>query len=316
MDLSLFRVSGPTVISFSGGRTSGMLLRLTLDAHGGTLPDDCHVVFANTGKEREETLRFVDECSRRWGVPIHWVERAGRNLHREVTYETASRNGEPFAALIRERRFLPHALARFCTVELKLLIVRALMLSLRYSEWANVVGLRADEAPRVAKLAARNDLGEQEWTSMWPLYSAMITKGDVLSFWRAQCFDLALRPGESNCDHCFLRGRRSAERLIRERPEGVEWWAQMETEIGGRFRRDEPQGYRGMVDRVRRLPVVSALPLDLDADDGLAACGCTDRRPARPTPMRAALVPCTCGAFAGEGHALRCDRVFGGEVAA
>jgi hypothetical protein len=35
------------------------MLRLLLDAHGGTLPPDCHVVFANTGKEDEKTLRFV-----------------------------------------------------------------------------------------------------------------------------------------------------------------------------------------------------------------------------------------------------------------
>lgn len=34
-----------SVISFSGGRTSGMLLRRVLDAFGGTLPPDRVVIF-------------------------------------------------------------------------------------------------------------------------------------------------------------------------------------------------------------------------------------------------------------------------------
>jgi hypothetical protein len=63
-----YLIEGPALISFSGGRTSGYMLWQILDAHGGTLPDDVHVCFANTGKEREETLRFVHECETRWGV--------------------------------------------------------------------------------------------------------------------------------------------------------------------------------------------------------------------------------------------------------
>lgn len=58
-----FSVDRPTALSFSGGRTSGFMLRKMLMAHGGQLPPDCHVVFANTGKEDEATLRFVQDCS-------------------------------------------------------------------------------------------------------------------------------------------------------------------------------------------------------------------------------------------------------------
>ena len=51
-------VPRPAVISVSGGRTSACMLRHILDAHGGRLPDDIAVVFANTGMERPETLDF------------------------------------------------------------------------------------------------------------------------------------------------------------------------------------------------------------------------------------------------------------------
>ena len=36
------------------------MLKHIVDAHGGRLPDDIAVVFANTGMERPETLDFVD----------------------------------------------------------------------------------------------------------------------------------------------------------------------------------------------------------------------------------------------------------------
>lgn len=71
---SPYLIEGPALISFSGGRTSGYMLWHILDAHGGALPADVHVCFANTGKEREETLRFVHDCETHWGVRIHWLE--------------------------------------------------------------------------------------------------------------------------------------------------------------------------------------------------------------------------------------------------
>ena len=60
-----FLLPPQSVLSFSGGRTSGFMLRRTLNAFGGKLPSDRKVIFCNTGKEREETLEFVERCSQR-----------------------------------------------------------------------------------------------------------------------------------------------------------------------------------------------------------------------------------------------------------
>lgn len=54
-----FKLNDRAVISFSGGRTYGYMLKQFIDANNG-LPDDCLVTFANTGKEEEATLEFVD----------------------------------------------------------------------------------------------------------------------------------------------------------------------------------------------------------------------------------------------------------------
>ena len=97
--MSPYKIEGPALISFSGGRTSGFMLWNIVKAHGGRLPDNVHVVFANTGKEAPETLDFVNEISEKWDIHIHWLEHYfgdERPIHRtkEVTYETAARNPE------------------------------------------------------------------------------------------------------------------------------------------------------------------------------------------------------------------------------
>ena len=56
-----YKIEGPALISFSGGRTSGFMLKKIIDAHGGLLPEDVYVVFANIGKEMRQTLDFVNE---------------------------------------------------------------------------------------------------------------------------------------------------------------------------------------------------------------------------------------------------------------
>lgn len=279
--MSPFRIDGPAVISFSGGRTSGMMLRRILDAHDGALPPDVFVVFANTGKERGETLDFVRDCAVHWDVRIRWVERRGRRWDaedptgggarwREVDYETASRDGEPFADLIAERRFTPNAVMRFCTTELKIRVMRDFMRAQGFDHWVNVVGLRRDETKRVMNAKAHST--RERWDVECPLYTAGLTVEDVTKFWRAQPFDLALRNYEGNCDLCFLKGRSKRERLMRENPTLAQWWIDQENAVKARFHAHEP-GYAKVLDRVRRLPL---LPMDVDGEDDSIPCSCTD----------------------------------------
>lgn len=63
-----------TIISFSGGRTSGMMLKTMIDDYGGRLPENVKVCFANTGKEHPATLEFVHECATQFDCEIIWLE--------------------------------------------------------------------------------------------------------------------------------------------------------------------------------------------------------------------------------------------------
>ncbi len=110
-----FKIDQSTCISFSGGRTSAYMVWRVLQSNAG-LPPDTVICFANTGKEVEATLRFVRECGERWHVPIHWLEyRDAPPGFAVVDFSSASRQGEPFEALIRKRQYLPNPVARGCT---------------------------------------------------------------------------------------------------------------------------------------------------------------------------------------------------------
>ena len=281
--VEIFRCQGPTLISFSGGRTSGLMLWCILVAHGGVLPDDVHVTFANTGKEREETLRFVHECATRWNVRIRWLEWLPRTRQtklpdrfQEVGFNSAARKGEPFAELIRRKGYLPNSQMRYCTIELKIRIMGEFMRSLGHKKWSNVIGLRYDEGIRVLKAIDRNHTGKERQTSVMPLSKAKVTVRHVSAFWQAQPFDLQLLSHEGNCDLCFLKGRGKRAEIVRAKPETADWWIAQEAgakpyKNGNTFIIGEP--YAAHRESVLNSPM---LLLPEPEDDGGDEEGCGD----------------------------------------
>lgn len=230
-----YKILEPTCISFSGGRTSAYMLYKVLEAHDMSLPDDCVVCFANTGKEDEATLRFVHDCETNWNIKINWLEYVNKGF-KKVDFQSASRNGEPFEELIKSKKYLPNPIARFCTEELKVKTINRFLESTNI-EATTMVGVRADEPRRVGKLRQRGLLV--------PLVDSGVTQEHVQAFWRQQPFDLGLpfRDGVTplgNCDLCFLKGPNQIMGLIKDDPSRAVWWAKQEQLVGATFRSDRP----------------------------------------------------------------------------
>lgn len=304
-----FFIEGPALISFSGGRTSGYMLARIL-ASG--LQPDVHVLFCNTGKEDDRTLAFVNECSQRWSVPIRWLEYRRRYLPKykspdvaataarvraalgfdfeealpgvtepgfeEVTYKTAARTndppspGHPFTNLIAMSG-VPNAATRLCSTELKTRVMKKFMLAQGYSEWTNIIGIRADEPKRVSRMRIQPP---ERWENEVPLADAGVTLSDVLAFWAEQPFDLGLAHDaqhgtyEGNCDLCMLKTEDKKVRVTRERPSAISWWEQIEAISGSFFRPTTP--YR----KIHRL-AVSGQPVRCDeSEEQLSGCMCHD----------------------------------------
>lgn len=242
-----FKIDGRTAISVSGGRTSAYMLWRVLQANTAEdLQRWLVITFANTGLEHDETLVFVRECAVRWGVTVNWVEyrndEAGFAL---VDFDSASRNGEPFEAIIKKRQYLPNPVTRFCTSELKIRAMHKYLRSLGWHEsddgWDQFIGIRADEPSRVSRIRARGHSTESRKETMcMPLADAGVSVRDVDAFWHAQPFNLNLptyggRTLAGNCVLCFLKPRTQVASLISEVPQRAVWWARQETETAQAF---------------------------------------------------------------------------------
>lgn len=225
-----------TVVSVSGGRSSGMMAHMLISE-----PD--HVfIFCNTGKELEETLEFVRDMELIWGIPIIWLEfdtfkakwSTGREYNKwwfkQVSFETASRNGEPFEKLIKLKKALPNPTQRWCTEELKIRTIDRYMKSIGHKKYRTEVGIRADEPHRMQKIEARGKSA--------PLYDAGITQKDVQEFWKKQNFDLKIPSTMSNCDFCFMKGKPSLQEMKMNKPSAIEWWHKQEQKTGNTFRKE------------------------------------------------------------------------------
>lgn len=293
---NLYYLDEPSAISFSGGRTSGYMLHRIIEAHGGKLPDHIKVTFANTGKEMPETLDFVNECGNQWGVDIVWLElgeyqfmgnyktgeRAGTPRNRATTkvvnYETASRQGEPFSRLIKNRKYLPNVMMRFCTSDLKVKRINQYLESIGYKDWIQCLGIRADEPRRAVKLNNKEDEGREIYL---PLYLDGITKEIVGDFWKSQDFDLQLTNNNGvadfgNCDLCFLKGYQKRLSIMEQRPELADWWIEQERFVSAhtnraaaKFRKDTPD-YQKM-----KIIATDNLSFDFENDDSIG-CFCGD----------------------------------------
>ena len=199
-----YHIEGPAAISVSGGLSSAYLLHQVVSAHGGRLPDGVVAIFANTGEELPSTLDFVHELELRL-APIVWVELAGRYETKVVTYETASRGGQPFDALVSCRKMLPNRVMRFCTTELKARRIMFQMRALGHVDYTNVLGIRADEQRRAASMRGRGA------EVSLPLVAAGHSWREVDAFWAASDYALPLprvkgRTAWGNCVWCFMKG--------------------------------------------------------------------------------------------------------------
>jgi hypothetical protein len=198
------------IVSFSGGQTSGFMLRRLMD----TEPDFDKrflVVFENTGREHDATLDFVRDVEKHWGVRVIWLEytqvpaieidpelvpegrkrsnlikqqEQGLSAHwfKEVNYETAARRGQrgPFDDLLEWANVLPNVQTRSCSVQLKIRTRDRYLRANGIGAFNSYIGIRADEAHRKLEILANIDKYE---TPVFPLIDGGIKKPEVNAWW-------------------------------------------------------------------------------------------------------------------------------------
>ena len=114
-------------------------------------------------------------------------------------------------------------------------------------EYVSLIGIRAEEDYRLAKIGARSSEGSGNAGEAiyCPLAEMGITKEDVGVFWNAQDFDLELEHNtkRSNCVYCFMKGWAPLTQVhhaqrndglhdhefgdLRGTPSDLQWWRRM-----------------------------------------------------------------------------------------
>lgn len=237
-------------ISFSGGKTSAYMTKMLLDHFRKHEPErEVSVVFANTGQEHEETLKFVQRCDEAFGFGVTWIEavvnpKKGKGIrHKIVNFETAARNGEPFEAAIAKHgvfnRMYPN-----CTGRLKDEPIQAFLrdhLGWAKGSYSSAIGIRADEMDRVSMT------GMLTRGFFYPCVDAGVTKEDVREWWVDQEFNLNIPEHWGNCTWCHKKSMRKLLTLAKNNPEFFEFPARMEAEYalaGGERKDGQPRQAR------------------------------------------------------------------------
>lgn len=215
-------------ISFSGGKTSAYMTHKILNSEYKSRYDEVVVVFANTGEEHEKTLEFVHNCDKHLGFNTVWIEAEiqGKGTGprpKIVTYDTASRNGEPFESFCAKHG-IPNMISPQCTARLKTdpmhYYVRK---ELGWGkDYDTAIGIRMDETRRVSKSADVNRI-------VYPLIDWFPTdKIDVNDFWEDMPFTLDIQEHQGNCKWCWKKSLTKHFKIMDENPEWFDFPAKME----------------------------------------------------------------------------------------
>lgn len=251
-----FELDTCAAMGVSGGQTS-MLMWLLVLARREVLRSDPRFCdysflpsFANTGKEHEGTLRFLEDASQLAGHPIVWVEyrrsEKGWLLEpRHATYEvvdfkTANRTGQPwidFLETLRVYRALikglgpisPKSQMRLCTAQMKIKTRMKLTKDRLGDSFDSFVGMRVDEPSRVRGLRAADS---QAIIHRTPLADALIDKEMVLRFFRDQPVKLQIPDWLGNCTQCFLKDIPDIASAMAQSQEDTEFWLKLERDYG------------------------------------------------------------------------------------
>jgi hypothetical protein len=238
--------------------------------------------FANTGLEHEDTLRFVNDLDHEFDLNLVWLEAVvhyGRRKatgHKVVTYHTASRNGEPFEAVVAKYG-LPNTTFKLCSRELKANVMESYSRSI----WGRgthdiAIGIRIDEKRRVAKNATKHHI-------IYPLIDMCpTTKPEVLDFFEQYDWDLRIPEHYGNCETCFQKSDKKLNMVYRTTPHSFNCFIKLEDLYSGVGPNNVPgprkifRNYRSTRDLLRQFEYlnVDSSRMIHDEDSGTCSESC------------------------------------------
>lgn len=204
-------------------------------------------IMANTSREREESLLFMNECDKHFGLNLVWVEAdinkdPGKGTRHIVkTFEQLCRDGYVFEDGIIKYG-IPSKVNKWCTRELKLSPINSYVKNeLGWSDYYTAIGIRADEIDRVSQNRLKNKL-------IYPLVERGYTKNDRNLFWHKSPVKLDLPAFMGNCKFCHEKSNRKLTTEYILRPNDMDWNLNMECKYSNVIKLSSPS-YNKFINR-------------------------------------------------------------------
>lgn len=236
------------LISVSGGRTSGYMAYWMINNKdevakqlGIAIHDLKYIfVFANTGLEHDDSLRFMYDTAKNIGFNCVWVEGVTHHFERKSTthkivnfdsaarYDSYENEEHPFHSHIKKYG-VPNISYKNCTRELKRNAINSYMKSINMDEkkhFYTAIGIREDESRRCSKNAAARNL-------IYPLVDwHPVDEKHVLEFWKKYEWDLKIPRHLGNCVTCFEKCQGNLNKAYVEEPSAFKFNLYMEQRYG------------------------------------------------------------------------------------
>ena len=201
------------IVSFSGGRSSALLVYLMKKQH-----PDTDFVFMDTGAEHPKTYEFVKNVVKYFDINLTCLrvvvnpELGSGNSYRIISLDELQQDLQPFRDVCYKYG-TPYIHGAFCTRTMKLEpFTRYCNDKYGKSNYQTWLGIRTDEPRRLKVKDGYSYLAD----------ICDFDKQDVINWWKKQPFDLDLPEHLGNCVFCIKKGINKIALATRDEPKMAE----------------------------------------------------------------------------------------------
>lgn len=264
------------LITISGGRSSAMMAR-HIQTHEKYRYHTKVYVFCNTGMERPETIDFLKNIEKHWGIDLVKIEgvysqEMGVGVgYKVVDWDTLDMKAQRFAEAIAHKNKgvfsgLPQKDAPYCSEMLKTLPAKKFAKDIFIgNQYQTAVGFRKEDMPKRISWA---EIREDE-KRIFPLitdFENPISQMDLNKFWNEQPFKLEIHNKYGNCELCWKKSDVNLIENIRYGTRFIDWYKTMEQKYGNTSFR----GNKSINDLVR----IAQQPFTAEMDFEESKCVC------------------------------------------
>ncbi len=231
------------MICVSGGRSSARMARHIQTSKKYKNLNKVYI-FCNTGMERPETIDFLKNMERNWGIELIKIEGVYSEImgvgvnYKIVNWDNLSMNAAPFAGAIMQKnkgKFsgLPNEGAPYCSEMLKTLPAQKFCDDFfGKNNYLKSLGFRKEDMPkRISYAEIKHDK-----TRIFPLitdFQFPIGQNELNSWWTKQSFKLEIHNRYGNCELCWKKSIKNLIENIRYGSNHIEWYRRQEEIYGG-----------------------------------------------------------------------------------